>query len=59
MKTYQVTITEKANGQVEVDKVFEQKRFNNRKKDRRLLRPLDKRAFTSKFLNSVEKFHTK
>ena len=50
MKTYQVTITEKANGQ---------KPFNNRKKDRRFLRPLDKRAFTSKFLNSVEKFHTK
>ena len=59
MKTYQVIITEKANGQVEVDKVFEQKPFNNRKKDRRLLRPLDKRAFTSNFLNSVEKFHTK
>ena len=59
MKTYQVTITEKTNRQVEVNKVFEHEPYDARKKDRRFLRPLDKRVFTSKFLNSVEKFHTK
>lgn len=59
MKTYQLTITEKTNGQVEVDKVFEHEPYDARKKDRRFLRPIDKREFTTKFLNSVEKFHTK
>ncbi len=55
-KKYQVTIVEKSDGSVEIEKAY----ISSTKQQNRVsLKPVDKRNFTRNFLNKVQRFETK
>jgi hypothetical protein len=60
-KTYKVIISELSDGSVEVDQVAKASNKHTKLSSvgRSDWRPMDKRKFTRKFLNSVEHFQTK